>query len=249
MCTVSIFARATGVLVTMNRDEQRVRSESPSPQSSDDCFFPVDSFTSGTWCGLHRKGYAFTLLNRYESESQHQGTDSRGQIILELLKRDDSSAITRYMLAPNLYRFSPFDLLFINRVSLKHFSWDGEACQLREYSLGQAPFFFTSSSERTAEVITYRQRLFSAFLDRSPEPGPREILDDFHRLRDAELPQDGICVDRSEIHTKSICQIQILERSACFNYWSEADLNRSNREGVTQGPSCKTYYRNLELSE
>ena len=249
MCTVSIFAQAKGVLVTMNRDEQRVRPESPGPYISDDCVFPVDSMSGGTWCGLHRKGYALTLLNRYESEAQHQGSDSRGQIIPELLELDDISAITRYMVMPNLYRFSPFDLLRIDSVSLQHFFWDGEACRLSESSIRQTPFFFTSSSERTAEVIAYRQRLFSAFLDRCPEPTPSQILGDFHCLRDAEFPKDGVCVDRPKVHTKSICQIQMKNESASFNYWPEADMNQSLRAEEAKGPIGTTYYRNLELAE
>ncbi|MEO0508616.1 MAG: NRDE family protein [Verrucomicrobiota bacterium] len=249
MCTVSIFSKNQGVLLTMNRDERRTRLESPSPNNTDDCFFPTDSISAGTWCGLHRKGYALTLLNRYESESEYQGSDSRGRIIPEILELEKISEITRYMATPNLYRFSPFDLLVTDSVSVRHFSWNGEACQFKESCIDQAPFFYTSSSERTAEVVAYREALFENFKVEYPIPNPREVLSRFHGVRDTNLPRDGILVDRPEVHTMSICQIQISDESATLEYWPESDLGNCLKGEKAKAGFHKTFCRNLEMAK
>ena len=237
MCTVSIFAQHDDVLITMNRDEQRTRFEAPAPHVSEHHFYPIDSASGGTWCGLHRNGSVFTLLNRYESQDQHTGTDSRGQIIPELL---ELTHYTSFFTTPNLYRFSPFDLLIISDGELRHFSWNGERLTQSVSALKSGPFFFTSSSERTEHVISYRHAIFNTFHNDIPAPNANEVLLKLHRVRDTEHPRDGILVDRPLVHTKSICQIIISSDAASIRYWPESAL-----ENCTGTLFEKTFSRSM----
>ena len=222
MCTVSIFAQKERTLITMNRDERRTREEASEPRHGEESFYPIDAQSGGTWCALHGRGYALTLLNRYQTEYQHSGTDSRGMIIPELLQLSDFSEVIAYLNPPNLYRFSPFDLLLIKREQLFHFSWDGEVCKRSEISLADGPQMFTSSSERTAEVIAYRAGLFDKFCTENPAPESSDLLEKLHCVCDAVKPRDGILVDRPEVHSKSICQIVLDGEGPSIQYWPES---------------------------
>ncbi|MEM7673612.1 MAG: NRDE family protein [Verrucomicrobiota bacterium] len=222
MCTVSIFAQKSGLTITMNRDEQRTRSEAIKPHHTADYFFPIDSQSGGTWCGLHQTGYVLTLLNRYEPGVPYLGSESRGLIIPELLAMKKIAEISSFFKTPNLYRFNPFDLLLIDPQTITHFSWNGQHCTCIKMNSKDAPFFYTSSSERTREVVAHRRKIFDAFKRDFIKPTASELLHRLHSMRDAGKPRDGILVDRPKVHTKSICQISLGEDVAKIQYWPEA---------------------------
>ncbi|MEM9026607.1 MAG: NRDE family protein [Verrucomicrobiota bacterium] len=244
MCTVSIFAQKSGLTVTMNRDEQRTRSEATNPHCAADCFFPIDSQSGGTWCGLHRNGYALMLLNRYESGHSHIGKESRGLVIPALLAMEDPDDIPSFFTTQNLYRFSPFDLLLVDSRTLTHFSWNGQRCLRIERPSKDAPFFYTSSSERTREVVAHRRKVCDSFKRDFVKPTASELLHQLHSVRDAGKPRDGILVDRPKVHTKSICQISLGEEVAKIQYWPEA----AHAVDKTYRPIEQRFESNLALT-
>lgn len=215
------------MIVTMNRDEQRSRSEAQQLSTTDEGCFPIDSASLGTWIGLSTHGAIFALLNRYQDVHKSDMTSSRGQIIPTLLPCPNLDAVADQLHILNTKRFAPFDCFAVMHQQLMHMAWTGNDLHISTQPLPTS-FFVTSSSYKIEEVSQYRHRLFLAFLDKHKNQDAiqaKQILEELHLARGAGQEALAILMERSQVHTKSITQIVMTATQAHMCYWPDAISN------------------------
>ena len=92
MCTVSIVNRGDSILVTMNRDERRERSEEGMfsyRKQGVDLLFPRDGLAGGSWIACSERGELACLLNRYDDVEQRERPRVRHARDRDLARRED----------------------------------------------------------------------------------------------------------------------------------------------------------------
>ncbi len=195
MCSVSIFVVNGEIIVTMNRDESVLREKELPPKAHKHGWYPIDSKSGGTWCGLSKNGTAYCLLNRYD-DADISPTSSRGNIIPTLMSDE------------KITDFTPFDSFsLISYGAGKSFltAWDGK--QVKVENISTLPYFFSSSSFKKSEVLPYRKALFDDFVTSTPTPTAENIFA-LHRTID-QRKEYGIFAEREKSHTKSVLQFVI----------------------------------------
>jgi hypothetical protein len=217
MCTLSVFKNNDGTLtITMNRDERHERDELGTLRATDHACYPVDPISNGTWIGLNAHGLTFALLNRYQDPHEDTNSQSRGQIIPALLNaktlEDAEQRIRTYPYAAT----NPFDLIAIDARAIITASWNAKDLTITKASTAK-PFFITSSSIKTQEIITHRQTLFNAFSNQDTYT-PDHIIHNLHLKRGAENDEASIFMNRPKTHTKSLTQIT-LNTTQTLRYW------------------------------
>lgn len=231
MCTVTLHRSAHGTIVTMNRDELRVRPEGVIRQTKTQhgvgYLFPVDAFSGGTWLGINACGVGACLLNRYGETHLQDNSDiiSRGTIIPQILESRNLKQAYQLIEQLPLHRFRNFDLLLFNDNIVLHYT--------HENGLGSAQhrtdnwLMLTSSSWNKDAVLGYRQYKFNEYdPERSCYPDIAEsILRDFHLLADEDR-RFSVLMSRAESHTKSVSQIILDRNSASLRYIDEINLHR-----------------------
>ncbi len=182
MCTVSFIPiNNNTVVITHNRDENKLRSPSVTPQpyksESGYLFYPVDGKAGGTWFILNETGDAGMLLNgaynKHILKSSYRL--SRGAILpaifnssnpIKALMEFDSSGIENFTL-----------ILYIKK-KLFECKWDG--CQLAICHFDPAkPHIWSSVTLYDESMTAQRQHWFNQFLLCSASLSQEKIID-FH---------------------------------------------------------------------
>ena len=173
MCTVTLYRSTDRLLVTMNRDERRNRSEELPPrraggQGEARWIGPADGETGGSWFGAIDRGMVACLLNAYapgDLELVSSGdAPSRGGIIPELLVRTPEKA-THWLtsdLDPTV--FPSFTLLLATIQSVDVYSWRLDTGVART-TLEGGWTMVTSSWWRAADVVRWRRERFAKWCD------------------------------------------------------------------------------------
>lgn len=224
MCTVTVLPSARQLIITMNRDEARSRSEgSPlgvSISENHNCWYPIDSESGGTWAGINSFGIVAVLLNRYQ-EDNPLASHSRGEIIPVALTAKNLEDLELLAEQLDWFKYKPCDLLVLNWHRWISISWDGLRFKLLsgEY---ETPFMRTSSSKDLDKTSQWRLDEFSRFLD-SEQYGPNPALE-FHLSPCTHNQSLGVYMQRTERHTKSITQIQLSKGQVQARYFPQDAL-------------------------
>jgi hypothetical protein len=84
----------------------------------------------------------------------------------------------------------------------------------------------SSSALNTETVLAKRQLHFQQWLAQSPELSAAAVLQQIHLQHNSDSRRDSVLMDRSDAHSKSICQV-LLDANYCeFNYYPEASLQQ-----------------------
>ncbi len=237
MCTLTIFKQGEKQLITMNRDEQRVRAEAglnycdtPGQQT----IFPVDSVSSGTWMGANQHHIVLCLLNRYHDNNPHneENRKSRGYIIPQALNFTSYDDVVAYIQSLDVQLFSPFDLIVTTPMQSCQFSWNG-AELFYQSIFPEKGFMITSSSVDTHEVIEKRKALFETLLEQQDfykentiESIQSNILKEFHLSQIDDNKSWSVLMERNISHTKSISQVICCQKTMQFIYSNEKYLEK-----------------------
>ncbi|MDP1931786.1 MAG: NRDE family protein [Gammaproteobacteria bacterium] len=238
MCTLTVIRGAHGLIVTINRDEQRTRQEvgtlltGRSDVTGLYYCHPLDSLHGGTWFGCNSAGVVLALLNRYP-EQPVEFPESRGLIISSLISYGSVAEILQLLREGAARNCNPHDLILIDKDTLVRCTWDGSTCQISEGHTRSA-FMLSSSSVFPARTIAYRQELFQKWLNETEEDsrGATQILSQFHLQQDPADPSASVLMSRPHSHTKSITQARLAEDAVDFVYLNEATV-RDLTPGVT----------------
>ena len=211
MCTVTILPKGKNdFILTSNRDEApgRIPLE-PDFYSINDIkmLFPKDREGGGTWIGASEKNRLICLLNG--GFICHVKTPpyriSRGVVVKDLLSTDD---IVTEIEIYNLDNVEPFTLVIADwNLDLRFFElvWDGNQKHFTELPL--EPKIWSSSTLYSESMNNERKVWFQEFLDDSDEFSANSILD-FHKTAGSEYKDYGVIMDRGEVKTTSVTQVE-----------------------------------------
>ncbi|MFT6985579.1 MAG: hypothetical protein ACJAT7_001389 [Psychromonas sp.] len=210
----------------MNRDESRSRHEAGLKEQQQDGIeqlYPIDGQAGGTWFGVNNLGVVLALLNRYQ-DPQSSTAPTRGNIIPQALAYGNVSLVKKHLSEQNYQYYNPFDLMLISSRECLHLCWNGRHLSINNAS--QPAMLFSSSALNTEAVLAKRQERFQQWLAQSPELSATEVLHKIHLQHDLSSRGDSVLMDRSDAHSKSICQV-LLDANCCeFNYYPEASLQQ-----------------------
>lgn len=250
MCTVTLFRSTERLLVTMNRDERRTRSDERPPRraggdGAPHWIGPADGDTGGTWFGANEWGMVSCLLNAYApGDLELLGRDdvpSRGGIIPHLLIRSPREA-RRWLeeeFDPSPY--PSFTLLLATPEATQVYSWRLDT-GVGKTTLEDGWAMVTSSWWRTAEVVEWRRAQFESWrIAGAPEV---HGVPSFNLLEVADLLEWSPMMTRPFSITRSLTQAELLRGRSklTLRYWrreGELPVNPMRPTDVTDLPLAR----------
>lgn len=244
MCTVTVLRDSSGILVTMNRDEQRSRAPELPPRlcgkaGSGRWVSPLDGESGGTWIGANGRGVVACLLNNYAATPPPAIHGSRGRIIPEALARGRIEEISAWLAEDFDPRgFAPFTLLLASVDNARRFEWEG-AGQLLSHPIDADRWMVTSSSWNTEAVLEWRRAEFTRWLDGGCEFDGE--LPAFHLLQPEGMAEWSPLMAREKTHTRSITQVRLTKAppQAEMRYWPNPESVAQAPASVVQLNSCR----------
>lgn len=116
MCTMLILDRVSPrfpVVIAANRDELYRRPALPPRRLEGiDAVAGIDAEGGGSWAGATASGFFVGLTNQRTGAPPDPSRLSRGQVVLECLRRGHRAAVRDYLTGLDLARYNPFNLIF-----------------------------------------------------------------------------------------------------------------------------------------
>lgn len=230
MCTLTVIPDKHGLIVTMNRDEQRSRGEvgtlltGCSDITGLSYCHPLDALHGGTWFGCNSAGIVLALLNRYQEKSA-QPTESRGMIIPALIPYGSIPEMLHKLRAREDQRCNPHDLIIVDANLMVQCTWDGKHYRISERDTKSA-FMVNSSSVLPERTTAYREALFQKWQEERQEVPMTwmQILTDFHLQQNSADPSASVLMSRPQSHTKSVSQARLESGEIEVRYIDETTL-------------------------
>ena len=101
MCTLFIHRSKNSdwpILIANNRDEYLTRTfKSPGYHWNNAIFAGKDISKGGSWLGLNENGLCAAILNRASNKLKNKNLNSRGKIIIDILKKSDAKSALKYI--------------------------------------------------------------------------------------------------------------------------------------------------------
>lgn len=231
MCTLSFYKGINQVIITSNRDENRLRPNAIHPKKinlkNTTVYCPIDPQHNGTWFAANQKGDVFVLLNGAENKhiSNPPYKKSRGLILLEIV---DHENILENWQSIELKGIENFTLIVFVEKKLFHFTWNGseKSCQkLNE----NKPYIWSSSTLYDDTTRRKREDEFNSLIAKNKHSISSDDLINFHTMTEMENNSEGIIINRtSNILTKNITQITLKSNSFKLHHWDLIDDNQSS---------------------
>ncbi len=213
MCTLTYYNTEDNLVITMNRDEKRARSESP-PQLKNNLLMPIDDPSAGTWLAANQYGVVAALLNRYDDHNP-QADSSRGAIIPQILTDNNFAQAKAALEQLNYHKYRPYSLLLLSPAEKLRYDWNGQKLESVDLTK-EENYFLSSSSWRATEVLKWRAEQYQDFCQETDFSAQKMI--EFHKLQYKDMELWGPFVERPDTHTKNICQLIISAKQLSFMY-------------------------------
>ena len=120
MCTLLILYRPKNkwpLIIAGNRDEMKNRPWLPPGKHWGKCDGIIagkDLTAGGSWLGINTNGLVATILNRTNSLGPDIEKNSRGKIIIDILKNKTLDAALNYIKLLDITKWKPFNLFLAN---------------------------------------------------------------------------------------------------------------------------------------
>ncbi len=227
MCTLTVHRNSERVLVTMNRDESRLRGEESPPELSERgatprTLAPRDGNAGGTWIGVNDRGLVACLLNLYEEEQaapRPSGMASRGELIPRILESEaHGSARDRFVAEFDRIRYLPLELAIFSSVGGTSLLWRGKGDLEATVHPGEWTLL-SSSSWIPQEVLPWRRELFRNWREEGERwRGP---IPEFHLLQPEGREYWSPLLSRENASTRSLTQVEVPRDggSPVMRYW------------------------------
>ena len=235
------------LVVAANRDEFFARPAAAADWWKDDLaiFAGRDLEAGGTWLGLSRNGRFAGLTNFRDPERHRTGTPSRGALVAEFLRSDQTTAEALAGLRQDGPRYNAFNL----------FVSDGETLGIYESESGTArvlePGLYALSNHLLdtpwPKVVAGKSRLASALRALPDDPPLRELLRDDRPAADAELPRTGVSLAWERMLSSAFIRAPgygtrcstVIRRSGLG--WTHVTESTWNAVGVETGRVAETF--------
>ncbi|MCX7358133.1 MAG: NRDE family protein [Alphaproteobacteria bacterium] len=216
MCTLTIWRDSDHFTITMNRDDEQTRQESPPTLqhgASGAFISPRDVQAGGSWIAANDRGLIACLLNRYDPAPQ--GRISRGDIVLRAMEMA-SAKVAALALSPSPGEYSPFNCLLIDREHSVRLDWNG--AHITRETLAPKPLdMLTSSSWQELDVRAQRTGVMASLTAGVNELG--DVIDAFHCHTEADSDAWTPMMQRPTSHTKSITRVRASLETIEMSYW------------------------------
>ncbi len=228
MCTLSVIKNEVGLIMTMNRDEHRLRHESEklsAVQLRDGCkvVFPTDLKSGGSWFGFNQRGVVLALLNRYQDPLK-MDVISRGEIIPKALSQGISDNVFDFCGSLAVESYNPFDLIMISTGNCYQFKWTGNDYKIVPITINPS-YFKTSSSVEMNSTLSWRSQFFEKWMKNNKNTiNSESILKNIHLEQAVENKSRSIFMSREHSHSKSVCQVLLTNSNLVFQYYPQSSL-------------------------
>lgn len=210
MCTVSFVNFKDKIIITSNRDEQRLRPAfAPMPYliNQKQVYFPKDPRAGGTWFAVDAFSNVVVLLNG--ASEKHLWNPpylkSRGLIVLEIIGADD--AILKWETI-NLDNIEPFTIILYQRPKLFQLRWNGIEKELVSLNPIQN-HIWSSSTLYPSDIRKNRAQWFEKFMNAKATISESDLFH-FHQYTESENQENGLVINRNNLlQTLSITQTVI----------------------------------------
>ncbi len=187
-------------------------------ENSVNMLYPRDKVAGGTWIGVSDKNRLICLLNGgYECHTKKEKyKTSRGVVVKDLLAVND---IEKIVYDYNLDDIEPFTIVIADwNESLRFFElvWDGTKRHITTLPL--EPKIWSSATLYSSQMKAERLAWFDAYTSNN-ELKASSILN-FHKTAGAENKNYGIIMDRGEVKTTSITQVEKTSNTITMTYHS-----------------------------
>ena len=117
MCTILLLRDVHPewpLVIAANRDEFYARPTAGPQRLSDDppIFGGKDLQAGGTWLGVTPQGTFAAVTNQRSAANMTVAPRSRGELVIEVLRRGDTTSALRWLQTQDPTQFNPFNLVF-----------------------------------------------------------------------------------------------------------------------------------------
>jgi len=226
MCLIAIAWQARAdlpLVVAANRDEWRERPAEPARWWTDrpGVLAGRDLQAGGTWLGISRDGRFAAITNFRDPSDRRSTARSRGELVADFLAGDIDPGTYAGQVARRAHEYNAFNLMVGDTATLWYFgSREGPP---RPVAPGVHALSNHVLDEPWPKVIRARQAMEAAIRDADPAPRLFEMLSDFTRATDEQLPRTGVALD--------------WERRLSSALITGEDYGTRNSTVVTRGPN------------
>ncbi len=174
MCTLFIYRNKRNskwpLLIASNRDEYKNRSFiSPSYHWKElpNIIAGKDLKAGGTWLGINNNGLCANILNR-ESKTKLANPYSRGQIVLNALKKENAISAIKDLSIENFNNYNAFNLFIADYKNAYLLSYN-----LKETSISEIPFGYSIIDNLDMNsLISKKQKIYRNLFKNKQIPDP-----------------------------------------------------------------------------
>ena len=234
MCTVSFVNINGKVIITSNRDEQRLR-QALEPISyiikRKQVYFPKDPKAGGTWFAVDEFSNVVVLLNG--AAEKHQWNPpyrrSRGLIVLDIIGEEDPILQWKKI---DLDNIEPFTIILYQQNRLFQLRWNGTEKELVVLN-PKKNHIWSSSTLYPSDIRKNRSQWFEKFLY-SRETISESDLHHFHQYTEIQNHDNGLVINRNNIlQTLSITQTVIQDNKVGINHLDLLSNTESSQSFLT----------------
>jgi hypothetical protein len=238
MCTVTFIPLKDTTIITSNRDEKYSRKQALPPQAFEHnggaIIYPKDADAGGTWIAMNEDGNAAVLLNGAFTKHVPMPPykESRGQILLELIKADRP---VRSFVRTDLYNIEPFTLIMIENRCLYECRWDGNNKHCKQLPVYR-PHIWSSATLYTHDIVKKRELWFAKWLNNNPTPSQEDVIR-FHLFGGENDKHNDLLMNRQGlVRTVSITSIELTKDRGCMTYFDLKDYSLHQQELTFYAP-------------
>ncbi|GAB1857688.1 NRDE family protein [Flavobacteriaceae bacterium MHTCC 0001] len=220
MCTVTIFpTKNDGFVLTSNRDEAPNRvSISPEiyTMGSTKLLYPKDEVSGGTWIGVSETNRLVCVLNggykKHERRPDYR--KSRGLVAKDFLIAE---RIEHTIATYDFKDIEPFTIIIADwNFALKFFElvWDGHLAHFTELPL--EPKIWSSATLYSEVMKQEREHWFQTFMAENKLNKDAALT--FHKTAGSGNTDYGVIMDRGQVKTTSITQVEFQNNAVMMRY-------------------------------
>ena len=213
MCTLSFIPNVDGLILGMNRDEQKSRVKALPPKIRQlnekiSCLGPSEP-NGVMWIAAGQNGNVFALLNWYSVSTQKIGHHlSRGLVIPSLIHHDSISSFKSALEHLTQNAYNPFRLVtFFTRLkTCIEWRYNGNEITFIEHFW--ASTLWASSGHNEPEAQHSRKAVWDGMIQQNNS----ETVASLRTFHQSHLPEKGalsVCMHREDAHTVSYTEIEI----------------------------------------
>jgi hypothetical protein len=227
MCILSLVRTANSIVLTSNRDEQRVRPNSLPPEiistKNRKSILARDAQAKGTWLLTDNVGRTAVLLNgAFECHTPTPPyRESRGIILMNLFQEENfKSAFLFY----NLENIEPFQVVYLDQTEAFQCVWDGTQKHVFQIDLSTPNVFFSPTLYQREQQELKKNHFLKSFDQANSQEA--QTLFEFHTSQNEDHSDLNFFMNRENQTTKSVTQIELHATHSNYCHWQAWDNQR-----------------------